>query len=170
MDDYWWGDSEDAFKQQAWRAETITKLSIMIWVSEIEGNDITVRTCAVEGKNGLDDGKTMGGSNKKMKMDESEFRLQCRISCGADAVIKNELPYLLPSDFIRSYVYVDEDKEDDDEDSIDTHDYVNDELIWRRYLWGGGGHNDGVNFDDKLDIIILLWPNNFKRCLNRSIW
>ena len=50
---------------------------------------ITVRTCAVEGKNGLDDGKTMGGSNKKMKMDESEFKLQCRISCGADAVIEN---------------------------------------------------------------------------------
>ena len=42
----------------------------------------------MEGKNGLDDGKTMGGSNKKMKMDESEFRLQCRISCGADAVVE----------------------------------------------------------------------------------
>jgi hypothetical protein len=28
----------------------------------------------------LGDGRTMGGSNKKMKMDESEFRLQCRIS------------------------------------------------------------------------------------------
>ena len=47
----------------------------------------------------LDHGKTMGGGNKKMKMDESEFRLQCRISCGADAVIENVLPYLLPPYF-----------------------------------------------------------------------
>jgi len=47
----------------------------------------------------LDHGKTMGGGNKKMKMDESEFRLQCRISCGADAVIVNVLPYLLPPYF-----------------------------------------------------------------------
>ena len=26
MDDYWWGDNEDAFYGQAWRAEIITKL------------------------------------------------------------------------------------------------------------------------------------------------
>ena len=25
--------------------------------------------------------------NKELKMDESEFRLQCRISCGADHII-----------------------------------------------------------------------------------
>jgi hypothetical protein len=35
-------------------------------------------------------------NNKKLKMDESEFRLQCRISCGADHIIENVLPYLLP--------------------------------------------------------------------------
>lgn len=34
--------------------------------------------------------------NKKLKMDESEFRLQCRISCGADHIIESVLPYLLP--------------------------------------------------------------------------
>ena len=65
----------------------------------------------------LDDGKTIGGGTKKMKMDESEFRLQCRISCGADAVIKNELPYLLPPYFELSYV--DEDSSDDDDDEED---------------------------------------------------
>jgi len=32
--------------------------------------------------------------NKELKIDESEFRLQCRISCGADHI--NVLPYLLP--------------------------------------------------------------------------
>ena len=36
-------------------------------------------------------------NNKKLKMDESEFRLLCRISCGADYVIENVLPYLFPS-------------------------------------------------------------------------
>ena len=68
----------------------------------------------------LGDGKTMGGSNKKMKMDESEFRLQCRISCGADAVIENVLPYLLPPYFELSYV--DEDSSDDDDDDDDEED------------------------------------------------
>jgi hypothetical protein len=32
--------------------------------------------------------------------------LECRTNCGADFVIENVLPYLLPSDFVRSYVYI----------------------------------------------------------------
>ena len=32
-----------------------------------------------------------------MKIDEPGFRNQCRISCGADNVIENVLPYLLPA-------------------------------------------------------------------------
>jgi len=76
----------------------------------------------VEGKNGLDDGKTMGGSNKKMKMDESEFRLQCRISCGADAVIENVLPYLLPPNFELSYIHKDSSDDDDDDDDDEEED------------------------------------------------
>ena len=36
------------------------------------------------------------GSNKKMKVDKSDFRNQCHISCGADNIIENVLPYLLP--------------------------------------------------------------------------
>jgi len=85
----------------------------------------------VEGKNGLDDGKTMGGSNKKMKMDESEFRLQCRISCGADAVIENVLPYLLPPNFELSYIHKDssDDDDDDDEEEDDDAESDNDEEV-----------------------------------------
>jgi hypothetical protein len=73
----------------------------------------------------LDNGKVMVGCNKKLKMDQSEFRLQCRISCEADHVIENVWPYLLPSDFVRSYVdneedndEVDEEEDDDDDDII----------------------------------------------------
>ena len=36
-------------------------------------------------------------SSKKMKIGESEFRSQCRVGCGADSVIENVLPYLLPA-------------------------------------------------------------------------
>jgi hypothetical protein len=54
-------------------------------------------------------------------------RLECRTNCGADFVIENVWPYLLPSDFVCSYVYVrneedsdssnsDEDDEDDDDE------------------------------------------------------
>ena len=85
----------------------------------------------MEGKNGLDDGKTMGGSNKKMKMDELEFRLQCRISCGADAVIENVLPYLLPPNFELSYIHKDssDDDDDDDEEEDDDAESDNDEEV-----------------------------------------
>lgn len=38
-----------------------------------------------------------GGRNKKVKIDELDFRSQCRISCGADSIIENVLPYLLPA-------------------------------------------------------------------------
>jgi hypothetical protein len=34
--------------------------------------------------------------NKKGKMDESEFRIKCRIGCGADHIIENVLPYVFP--------------------------------------------------------------------------
>ena len=51
----------------------------------------------------MDHGIAMGGCNKKMKMDPSEFRLQCRVSCGADHVIENLLPYLLPPNYYSSY-------------------------------------------------------------------
>ena len=34
-------------------------------------------------------------SNKKRKIDGSEIRSRCRISCGADIVIQHVLPYLI---------------------------------------------------------------------------
>ena len=48
-----------------------------------------------------------------MKMDLTDFRLQCRISCGADQVVENVLPYLLPPDYVRPHVYEDGDDDDD---------------------------------------------------------
>ena len=51
-------------------------------------------------------GNAMSEGNRKMKIDLLEFRLQCRVSCGADYVIGNVLPYLLPCDYVRSHQYV----------------------------------------------------------------
>ena len=39
---------------------------------------------------------------KKMKFDQSDFRLQCRVSCGADHVVENVWPYSLPPDYVRA--------------------------------------------------------------------
>ena len=47
-------------------------------------------------------------------MDLSDFRLHCRVSCGADHVLENVFPYLLPPDYVRPHV--DEDGNDDDND------------------------------------------------------
>jgi hypothetical protein len=64
----------------------------------------------------LDHGKMMVGGNKKIKMDSSDFRLQCRINCGADHVVENVLPYLLSPDFVLS---IDNSSDDDDEEEDD---------------------------------------------------
>ena len=52
-------------------------------------------------------------SSKRMKLDESDLREQCRISCGAGIVIEQVLPYLLPV-------------EEDNNNSDDTSDEVGD--------------------------------------------
>ena len=59
-----------------------------------------------------DHGNAMGDCNKKLKMDLADYRLQCRISCGADHVVENVWPYLLPPDFLRSNI---------DKDNSDNH-------------------------------------------------
>ena len=41
----------------------------------------------------------VGGGSNKMKIDQSDFRQQCHDSCGADRVVENVRPYLLPPDF-----------------------------------------------------------------------
>ena len=60
-----------------------------------------------------------------MKMDQSDSRLQCRISCGADHVVDNVWPYLLPPNFERSYIMFSDNSEDDDDndDNDDNDDY-----------------------------------------------
>jgi hypothetical protein len=72
----------------------------------------------------FDQGKTTGRGNKKSKIDPSEFRLKCRISCGADHVIENVLPYILPPYYVCCYVDAsDDDDEDGDENDDDDNDY-----------------------------------------------
>jgi hypothetical protein len=78
----------------------------------------------------LDDSKDLdnamvGGSNK-MKIGLSDFRLQCRISCGADHVVENVWPYILPPDYVRFYVNVEEVEEEENVDNY--YDYGNTEV------------------------------------------
>ena len=70
----------------------------------------------------------MDTSNKKRKIDLSDFRLHCRISCGADQVVENVLPYLLPSDFVRSHFNGDSSDDDDDNDDDDVDDDDDDDV------------------------------------------
>jgi hypothetical protein len=94
------------FNGHAWRDETLAKLEYY----ESEYGRLKEVTSLLElaiWKMKINDGskdlcETMGGDNEKIKRDGAEFRLQCRISCGANIVIKNMWPYLLPSDFVRS--------------------------------------------------------------------
>jgi hypothetical protein len=67
-------------------------------------------------------GNVMDRGNKKMEIDQSDFRLQCRISCGADQVVKSVWPYILTPDFVCSYVDDSNNDDDDDDDSDDDSD------------------------------------------------
>jgi hypothetical protein len=120
MADDWMGDDHD-FNSEEWRTETLTKLEYY----ESEYQRLKESTSLLEklalwklrmDNSILEQGEKMGGGNEKMKFDQSDFRLQCRVSCGANHVVENVWPYLLPSYFVRSYVYV---NNEDDEDEID---------------------------------------------------
>jgi len=101
-----WTGQEHHFNKQLWHTETLTKLEYY----ESEYQRLKESTSLLElalWKIKLDDknhGDKMGNCNKKLRIDQSEFRLQCRISCGADHVVQNVLPYLLPDDFERSHL------------------------------------------------------------------
>jgi hypothetical protein len=99
MADDWMGDKDSTFNRERWHNETLTKLEyyesayqklkestslleLALWKMNIDASTI-------------DNGDAMGDNN----------RLECRTNCRADFVIENVLPYLLPSDFVRSYVY-----------------------------------------------------------------
>jgi hypothetical protein len=100
MSDYWMGDEYNDFNKDMWRNETLTKLEYY----ESEYQKLKESTSLLElvlwkmniDATNLDNGVAIGQDN----------RLEWRTNCGADFVIENMLPYLLPSDFVRSYVYV----------------------------------------------------------------
>jgi hypothetical protein len=111
-----------------WRNETLTKLEYY----ESEYHKLKESTSLLElalWKMNIDastvgNGVAMGDDN----------RLKCRTNCGVDFVIENVWPYLLPSDFVRSYVYVrnEEDSDnsnsdEDDDDELDNDSSNNDE-------------------------------------------
>jgi hypothetical protein len=131
-DDYWMGDNDYRFNRQAWRTETLTKLEYY----ESEYRKLEESTSLLElalwkiriDNSILEQGDAIGRGNTKMKFDQSDFRLQCRVSCGADHVVENVWPYLLPPNFVRSYIYFnDEDDEDEIEDVDDFIENIDDE-------------------------------------------
>ena len=107
MDDYWMGDNKDDFDREEWRDETLTKLeyyeskyrSLKEMTSLLE-----LALWKIKFDDSRDHSKAMSRGRKQLKMDPSDFRLQCRLSCGADHVVENVWPFLLPPDFVRSYV------------------------------------------------------------------
>ena len=107
MDDYWMGDNKDDFDREEWRDETLTKLeyyeskyrSLKEMTSLLE-----LALWKIKFDDSRDHSKAMSRGKKQLKMDPSDFRLQCRVSCGADHVVENVWPFLLPPEFVRSYV------------------------------------------------------------------
>jgi hypothetical protein len=57
---------------------------------------------------------------KKIKTDESSMRRQCRITCGADVVIRHVLPYLITAAYERSASYAESSSDEESSDSIDA--------------------------------------------------
>ena len=134
MADNWMGNEYNTFNRDMWRNETLTKLEYY----ESEYEKLKQSTSLLElalWKMNID-----ASSTDNVVAMEVDNRLQCRISCGADFVIENVLPYLLPSDFVRSYVYISDDEDDDDDD---------DEL-----------DNDGSNSDEDDDNNDDGWEGN----------
>ncbi len=95
----------------------------------------------------LDHGETTGGGNKKMKIDQSDFRLHCRINCGANHVVENVLPYLLPLNFMDNV-----EEELDDNSNDDNDDNSNDDEEEEEVYENNDNYEEYVNeeFDDDL--------------------
>jgi hypothetical protein len=116
MADNWMGDEDNVFNRDTWRNETLTKLEYY----ESEYENLKESTSLLElalWKMNIDASSTYNGV--AMEVDN---RLQCRISCGAEYVIENVLPYLLPSDFVRSYIYMSDEGDSDSSNSDDDDD------------------------------------------------
>ena len=74
-------DKIDHYKAEHWRyvKEGITLLELALWKAKLGG---TEDNCEAE------------GSAEKVKLDAESARKERRITCGADMVIKNVLPFL----------------------------------------------------------------------------
>ena len=68
-------------------------------------------------KNKLNESNGSVRRNKRMKVEVSGLREQCRISCGADVVIQNILPFLVQNQQIIENAF---DTYDDDDSTIDS--------------------------------------------------
>jgi hypothetical protein len=107
MADNWMVNIDNDFDRDMWRNETLTKL--VYYESEYEKvKESTSLLELVLWKMNIDASSTDNGASSTdngvaMEVDN---RLQCRISCGAEYVIENVLPYFLPPNFVCSYVYV----------------------------------------------------------------
>jgi hypothetical protein len=143
MADEWMGNENDFFDKDEWHNETITKLeyyeSAYRKLKEMTSLlELALWTIKLNDSKGHDN--SMGSGNKKIKIDQSNFRVQCRISCGADQVVENVLPYLLSSDYVRSYV-PNEDNNNFDSDGDydinfdDVHDEEEDDSDDDEELW-----------------------------------
>jgi hypothetical protein len=122
MIDYIHSNEDNVFNRDMWRNETLTKLEY----SESEYQKLKESTSLLELRlwkmnidaSNIDNGVAMGYNN----------RPECHTNCEADFVIENVLPYLLPSDFVRSFVFIHNDNNnDDDSDELDNNSSNNDE-------------------------------------------
>ena len=138
MADDWMGDKDNNFNRERWHNETLTKLAYY----ESEYQKLKDSTSLLElafwkmniDAAAIDYGDAMGDNN----------RLECRTNCGADFVIENVLPYLLPPNFVRSYVNVSneedsdrsfDESDDDDDDELDNEDNENIDVGWEENEW-----------------------------------
>ena len=125
MADYWMGDKDNDFNRDIWRNETLTKL--VYYESEFQKLkestsllELAIWKMNIDASN-IDNSLVMGDDN----------RLECRTNCGADFVIENVLPYLLPSDFVRSYISDEEDNNNnEDDDDVEDEDNENNDDGW----------------------------------------
>jgi hypothetical protein len=124
MADYWMGNKDNDFNREMWRNETLTKLEYY----ESEYQKLRESTSLLElalwkmniDVSTIDIFDAMGDNN----------RLECRTNCGADFVIENVLPYLLPSDFVRSYVYISDEEDSDSSSNNNNEDNENNDDGW----------------------------------------
>lgn len=63
--------------------ETTTLLELALWKTKMNDDEHT--------------GDASSRCSKKMKVDESGVREQCRVQSGADIIIPHVLPYMLPN-------------------------------------------------------------------------